>query len=145
MQPIGKIARSYAEGLLWDDADVALLHLGASEAYAPVTEPLVNVRATADRLVELGLATQDDRSHLLEHAGEIHFAGRDIASLFNSDNPVAWLAGPYATYHVNQKALDAAILVDVIHGMVDERTRRRSQWHPRQSQFWRDRPRLTLD
>ena len=145
MIPIGKIARAYAEGRLWDDADVALVHEGISDQYRAITEPMVNVQATAERLVALGFITIADCAQLVHFAAAIHFSDRRVSTLFEPDSPLAWVAGPYATYHVDQKALDAKVLIDVVRGLSDQKTNREGPWRPRTSQYWKDARRLTLD
>jgi hypothetical protein len=48
MVGVGKIFRDYRDGVLSDDAEVALLHAGPEHGYRPFTLPLVAVRAAAD-------------------------------------------------------------------------------------------------
>jgi len=67
MRPIGTIALAYASGVLDDDAAVALSHGPAELGYPPLTEPLVNVGPSLERLRELGLISIRERpkSHQL--------------------------------------------------------------------------------
>jgi hypothetical protein len=53
MVPVGEIAGRYCRGELYDDDAVALLNGPAELAYAPLTEPLVEVEATLARLLKL--------------------------------------------------------------------------------------------
>lgn len=136
MIPVGEIARAYAEGRRWDDSDVALLHDNADAAYEAVTEPMVNVEATAERLVALGFATREHADCLVDHARRLFFADRSVAAIFAPQSPVAWLAAPYATYHVDQKALDALRLIDLVHSLPDQRISPNRDWQVHQSGYW---------
>jgi hypothetical protein len=92
---VGAIYRSYAEGTLTDDDEVALVHGDASAGWSAQTLPLVNVRATFARAVEWGRI--DDRTarvvveaakglwfpertdaRILEAAGELDPGGADL-------------------------------------------------------------------
>ena len=46
MAPVGEIAGAYLRGELTDDDEVAVAHRDAEGGYAPVSEAMVNVRAT---------------------------------------------------------------------------------------------------
>jgi hypothetical protein len=48
---IGRIFEWFRDGTIQDDDEVALLHAPAELDYAPLTEAMVNVRATAERAV----------------------------------------------------------------------------------------------
>jgi len=50
MTGVGRIFHHYADGILEDDADVALLHGPAELGYLLLTVPLVNVLATLEHL-----------------------------------------------------------------------------------------------
>ncbi len=49
MRGIGRVFEAFRDGVLRDDDEVALLHGPAEAGYPPVTEAMVNVRATLDR------------------------------------------------------------------------------------------------
>src|SRR6266436_5726239 len=55
MQGMGHIYRQYRTGALMDDEEVAVLHGPKEVDYVPVTEATVNIRATIDRALELGV------------------------------------------------------------------------------------------
>jgi hypothetical protein len=48
MRGVGRIYRWYRDGVVRDDAEVALLHADAEHGYQPLTVPLVNVRWAAE-------------------------------------------------------------------------------------------------
>lgn len=73
---IGEVFRAYSEGRLTDDADVALLHGDAEHEYRPLTIPLVNVVATADRAVEEQVLSLNEARALLKVAREVHYHDR---------------------------------------------------------------------
>jgi len=48
MKGLGKVFEEFKSGLLIDDDEVAVLHQGKEENYAPVNEAMVNIRATCE-------------------------------------------------------------------------------------------------
>jgi len=49
MRGVGRIFEDYRDGRLCDDDEVALLHGPAETGYLPLSEPMVNIRATVER------------------------------------------------------------------------------------------------
>ncbi|WP_055049324.1 TfuA-like protein [Devosia sp. A16] len=110
MLPIGAIAQDYLSGALDDDAAVAISHGPEELGYPPLTEPLVNVRPTLDRLRELGLISDAERTRIWERAGRLYFKDRSLEALLPADEREELIAA-YRKHKVNRKAADALLLV----------------------------------
>ncbi len=110
MRPIGSIALAYCSGVLDDDAAVALSHGPAELGYPPLTEPLVNVGPTLERLCELGLITPTERHSLWAEACRLYFKDRTDDALFSAHGDAGALAA-YRKHRVNRKAEDLLLLV----------------------------------
>ncbi len=139
MVPVGRIAQGYASGALVDDADVALLHDAADGHYRPLTEPIVNVAATAERLLNLHLIEADDARQMLGYAHCIHFSERTVTALFAWPSPVATLQRLYVDHRVDAKGVDAAALLDAVADLPDERAPCPRGWSFLTSRFWEQR------
>ncbi|WP_292520529.1 TfuA-related McrA-glycine thioamidation protein [Methanoculleus sp.] len=74
MEGIGEIYRAYREGRLVADDEVALLF--DPETFVPLSEPLVNIRATIQRAVECNVIGADAARALLEAARGLYFPER---------------------------------------------------------------------
>lgn len=109
MRPVGAIAQAYCSGALDDDAAVALTHGPKELGYPPLTEPLVNVQPTLDRLFSLGLLLEREHRQCWEQACRLYFKDRTDEALFAGQRSAALAA--YRTYRVNRKAEDAVLLV----------------------------------
>lgn len=76
---VGQIFASYRDGDLVDDADVALCHGPKELGYAPLSVPLVNVRATVSTLMQQALLTREEAATLVEGASAVFFKDRTWA------------------------------------------------------------------
>lgn len=103
-EPVGVIAEWYAEESCTDDADVALAHASAEDSYRPLSIPLVNLRATGEKLVSCGLLPAADLASILSTARDIYYVERSWPSLRQALGPVADLL---RNNYRDQKALDA--------------------------------------
>lgn len=84
MEGVGRIFEAYRDGVVEDDAEVALVHLGAETGYRPLTIPLINIRFL---LEDTPLGTDDDarlRADMLAAAEQIYFMDRTAAVLEQS-------------------------------------------------------------
>ncbi|WP_331376254.1 TfuA-like protein [Sinorhizobium chiapasense] len=126
MVGIGDIYRQYAAGELADDSDVALLHAPAELGYAPLTVPLVNVRATLARLRQGGSITIADAMRIEAAAGQIFYKRRTWAAIvadaeLQADADRAALAARLHQEMVDQKRIDALALFDAVSAQPEER------------------------
>lgn len=140
MEPVGRIARSYADGSRDDDADVGLVHAPAELGYLPLSEPIVDIEATLDRLAELKLVTARERAAILAHARTIFFGERTLDHLVPASLAPRreTILAAYAAQHVSQKRLDALELVARLRALPNRR-----DFEPRftlaESPMWRRR------
>lgn len=111
MLPIGGIAREYCSGVLDDDAAVAISHGPEELGFPPLTEPLVNVKPTLDRLRSLQLISGPEHLRIWERAHRLHFKDRSMEALIPSQERGEILAA-YREHKVNRKAEDALLLID---------------------------------
>ncbi|BBL68335.1 TfuA-related McrA-glycine thioamidation protein [Methanoculleus chikugoensis] len=74
MEGVGEIYRAYREGRLVADDEVALLF--DPETFIPLSEPLVNIRATIQQALECNVIGADAARGLLEAARELYFPDR---------------------------------------------------------------------
>jgi len=81
MVGVGRIFRWVKSGVLEDDAEVALLHAPAEWGHAPVTLPLVNVRAAAEDARARNVLRPAEARALVEAAEGIHFTERTWAAV----------------------------------------------------------------
>lgn len=110
MRPVGSIALAYCDGTLDDDAAVALTHGPSELDYPPLTEPLVDVQPTLERLSSLDLLSEAEHMRCWDRANRLYFKDRTDEALFSGERPAALAA--YRTYRVNRKAEDALLLVE---------------------------------
>jgi len=115
MEPIGAIALAYCSGDLDDDAAVALVHAPADFGSVALTEPLVDVWATLDHLLNLSLIAQSEAENLRTRAAATGFRDRTIESLFEKNHPnAARLRELYLTHRIYAKRRDALELLTAI-------------------------------
>jgi hypothetical protein len=84
MVGVGTVHRWVKEGIVRDDAEVALLHADAESAFRPLTVPLVQVRAVALAAVERRLLSSSEARALVFAAERIHYQDRRWPSVFAS-------------------------------------------------------------
>ena len=77
MVGVGAIYRAYADGRLSGDDEVALIHADERLDWAPLTVPMVEMRATLIAAVRAGLIDAATARRLRKAARAIHFRDRD--------------------------------------------------------------------
>jgi hypothetical protein len=73
---VGRIYRWYRDGVVDDDAEVALLHAAAEHGYRALTVPLVTVRAAAEAARAEGLVSPAAAGALVRAGARIPYADR---------------------------------------------------------------------
>ncbi|QSQ18993.1 hypothetical protein JY651_26985 [Pyxidicoccus parkwayensis] len=81
MEGVGEIFESFQRGELEDDDEVAVIHASAEEGYRPLSEAMVNIRATLASLSRDGLLADETRERLQHLAKELFFADRSFPAL----------------------------------------------------------------
>ncbi|WFU90404.1 TfuA-like protein (plasmid) [Rhizobium sp. CC1099] len=131
---IGRIFREYEKGATVDDADVALLHGPMEYGYKSLTVPLVNVRATLDKLESEKQLASAMRVRLEENAARIFFKERTWQSIV-ANCGTANIAAPrellslLVSNAVDQKRIDALALLEAVRTISDFPLDREITWH----------------
>jgi hypothetical protein len=118
---IGRIYSDYRSGALEADDEVALLHGPEETGYLPLTEPLVNVRATCRAAEGAGVLSAGGARTVLGNAAALFYkertwprilAGSAEAELSHADQVrfKAWLPAG----RVDQKRADALAMIDFV-------------------------------
>lgn len=121
VMPVGKIAHDYAQGILDDDADVALTHAPQEFGWQPFTVPLVDVRSTAAACVKAGLLNEVAANAAVEVAASLHFTLRTEEDMIERIEAElgSTLAEVFKAHFVSQKQADAEELVSILRNALD--------------------------
>ena len=119
---VGDIYRQFRDGTLEDDDEVAMLHGPEETGYVPLTEAMVNVRATVARGVAKNVISATTGSLLLRSAKSLFFKRRSFSSAIalsaqlSDDGPALHALGRWLPKgYVNLKKSDAVAL---LHAML---------------------------
>jgi hypothetical protein len=112
---IGRIFEAYADGRLTGDDEVALAHAPAELGWQPLSEPLVNIRATLQEAVHAGVIAPRSARKALEIAARSFYRERTWAGILTdahkaramSAEDLAALELWLASGKVDQKQIDA--------------------------------------
>jgi hypothetical protein len=122
MKGIGHVYRQFRAGGLMDDDEVAVLHGPAEVDYVQVTEAVVNVRATIDRALQLGVVEPTLAAGLVQVAKSLFYKDRTYDAILNAAAEHGLAPEPlhrFATWlphgQVDQKRIDAE---EMLHAMV---------------------------
>jgi hypothetical protein len=118
MHGVGAIFEAYRDGTLTDDDEVALVHGPVETGYQPLSEPLVNIRATFNAAVAAGIVRDETARLSVSLAKELYYPERTFSRVISlaADRSVPkpeldvlteWL--PHG--RVDLKRLDAIALV----------------------------------
>src|SRR4029077_21255418 len=121
MRGIGRIYEAFRDGILEDDDEVAVLHGPEELGYPPLTEAMVNIRATLDDAARLGVLAPEVAARLTAIAKSLFYKERTYDAVLqraaSSGLPVgalrdfaAWLP----SNRIDQKRRDAEALFDAI-------------------------------
>ncbi|MCP4316190.1 MAG: antibiotic resistance protein [Hyphomicrobiales bacterium] len=116
---VGTIYQAYRDGVFEDDDEVALQHGPAEMGYAPLTLPMVNVRATVAEAVSADILRRDEGDAVTAAAKAIFFKRRTWDAVFASPAaPAKKAAGDADRFDwlenntVDQKKRDALSLLE---------------------------------
>ncbi len=112
MEGIGTVYQWYRDGVIEDDDEVALLHGPAETGYIPLSEPMVNVRATCAAACRQKILDPVEVERIAGAAKAIHFRDRTLTrvlSLFSGTQQ----AEAYKACRVNLKQQDALELLAI--------------------------------
>ena len=115
MRGVGRIFEGYRDGAIEADDAVAVLHGPAEVGFAPVTEALVNIRATLDAAVAQGVLGADESAEACAAATRLNYRDRTWDRLAaglgaKGEGLRAWLPAG----RVDRKRLDALEALDQV-------------------------------
>jgi hypothetical protein len=121
MKGIGHIYRQFRAGQLTDDDEVAVLHGPAEVGYVQVTDAMVNVRATIDRALQLGIVEPAFATRLVSIGKSLFYKDRTYEAILNAATQqglapeaarrfAAWLPRE----KIDQKRIDANEMLQAI-------------------------------
>jgi hypothetical protein len=119
MKGVGSVYEQYRDGRLTDDDEVAVLHGPEEVGYVQVTQAMVNVRATIDRALKLGVIAPELAASLVRIAKSLFYKDRTYEAIIRAasqhglapaalDRFVNWLP----TGCIDQKRIDAVSLLE---------------------------------
>jgi hypothetical protein len=130
MVGIGEIYEAFARGDLDDDDEVAILHGSSEDNYRPLSEAMVNIRATLAKAQKENVLDEATHSQLLCIAKTTFYQQRSFQQLVHEGthiHGVESLARWLPNNKVDQKRIDGlALLVCITDTQQDTSTQRRS-------------------
>jgi hypothetical protein len=121
MKGIGHIYQQYRSGALIDDDEVAVLHGPREVDYVPVTEAMVNIRATIERALKLDVVGPALAAALLRIAKSLFYKERTYDAMLRAaagEGLVSDALDRFATWlpngKINQKRADALEMVEAM-------------------------------
>jgi hypothetical protein len=122
MRGIGHIYEAFRDGILEDDDEVAVLHGPEELGYPPLTEAMVNIRATSDEAVRAGVLAPDLAAQLTAIAKSLFYKERTYDAVLQraaasglAAAPLRDFAGWLPSNRIDQKRRDADALLAAIH------------------------------
>lgn len=120
MVGIGRVFRDYRDGILCDDDEVALLHGPDELGYPPLTEAMVNIRATLEKAAAEGVLDPPSAALLADIGKRLFYKERGWDAILEHaaghlppaslDNFAVWLPGG----RIDQKRADALAMCEAI-------------------------------
>ncbi|MGH6873796.1 MAG: TfuA-like protein, partial [Aestuariivirgaceae bacterium] len=124
MVGIGRIYQLYRDCILEDDDEVALIHGPAESGFMPLSEPMVDVRATCEAAAAAGIIARQTAETIVAAAKLLNFRERSWNGIIAAasgqgaglDEFARWLPAG----RVDQKRLDASALISTVVACLDE-------------------------
>jgi len=127
MKGIGDIYEKFRAGVLQDDDEVAVLHGPPELDYMPLTEAMVNVRATLHKALKLGIVDSTQMATLLEAAKSLFYKERTFdailakVAVMEPSIPLRSFAIWVEGERVDQKRDDAMAMVHAMRDHLEDR------------------------
>ena len=125
MKGIGHIYRQFHTGRLTDDDEVAVLHGPVEIDYVQVTDAMVNVRATIDRALQLGVVEPAFAARLVSIAKSLFYKDRTYEAILKAATEQGLapeLVGRFASWlpggQVDQKRIDASEMLEAMTAQI---------------------------
>lgn len=150
MKGVGRIFEAYRRGDLEDDDEVAVGHGPAEYGFMPVTDAMVNIRATLDAAAKAGVIRTRECARLTEIAKDIYYKERTYGQLLELAETnkklcrgAAKLRDALPEIRVDLKRQDAVRMLRVMRAECSgEKKMPRAQFEFENSSTWR---RLTAE
>jgi len=121
MKGIGRIYEDFRDGVLQDDDEVAVLHGPEELGYPPLTEAMVNIRATLNVTISVGILSAELAAELTAIAKSLFYKKRTYGAVLQravaSDLPATALRD-FANWiwqsRIDRKRLDAEAMLGAI-------------------------------
>ena len=124
---IGEIYQQYASGKLLDDDEVAVIHASQEGDFRPLSEPMINVRATLNLAVEQKIIAPENCQELLKIAKSIYFPERNWQNIFTQAKKLHLNLDQFQKLtifvkenYVDIKQQDAILLLDTLRNLPQE-------------------------
>lgn len=121
MEGVGEVFRAYSEGEIDADDEVAVAHAAAEDGYRPVSEAMVNIRATLRAALDQGAISPEARLAFERIAREQYYPDRCYPALLAAASregvataDVGGLQAFLPEGRVNRKRLDALEMLRVM-------------------------------
>jgi hypothetical protein len=121
MKGIGQIYEDFRDGVLEDDDEVAVLHGPEELGYPPLTEAMVNIRATLAAATRDGIVSRGAAMNLTAIAKQLFYKDRTYEAMLQSAvefginaDELTRLTGWLPQGRVDQKRSDAEVMLDAI-------------------------------
>ncbi|MBW9064731.1 TfuA-like protein [Rhizobium herbae] len=140
---VGKIFQDYKDGNRQDDSDVAQLHGPAELGWLSLSEPLVNVSATLEALVDRQVVSCSEADRLNAIARSIFFKDRTWRSVLERLDGIdeerrSSIVAALRHLAVNQKRADAIALLSVMSRLSDIRPTAKLEWQFQRTTLWNE-------
>lgn len=144
MEGVGAIFEAYRDGTIEDDDEVAVAHAGAEDGYRPLSEPMVNIRATLAAAENAALISAATRAALEQIAKDLFYPERSYPLVFQRaaalgiapgeiDGLRAWL--PQG--RIDLKRDDAIVMLRVMRERLRlGLPRKQVRYHLEQTEYW---------
>lgn len=120
MRGIGRVYQDFRDGVLTDDDEVAVLHGPAELGYPPLTEAMVNIRATLAAAARDGAVTPALANRFTAKAKALFYKERswkavlDTAASGTNATALATFKAWLATGRIDQKRVDALAMIEAV-------------------------------
>lgn len=124
MRGIGKIFEAYQKGIYEDDDEVAVLHASAKSGYKPVSDAMVNIRATLASAKQESLLSEEEHTLLLSHLKHTFYQQRHLSEAVTEFGPVLEQGDKFLAWleqnSIDQKHADAIALLQLLSQSVPQ-------------------------
>lgn len=121
MQGIGRVYENFRDGVLEDDDEVAVLHGPEELGYPPITEAMVNIRATLDEAARSGIIAPALAASLADIAKRLFYKERSYEAMMHSAAAAGLSEAALQDFadwlpdgRIDQKRLDAEAMLEAV-------------------------------